>query len=379
MSLVRFAEASHALYAEKIRVRECAPRTDEWLSRVSDLDALLVNEAGHSTHAWQTRLREAMTRDDFPLLFSDTASRRMRARFEAADPGMSQICFWRDVVDFRENKTFDLTGVSGRLQEVTEKGERLASHLAENKTSWYLKSYGRQVDISWQALLNGGTMFNDIPLRLTDAATNTREYMITSQLCGAAGPTDATFSIATATAPLSIGALETGIAAMNEQTVTVDTGGVPLVVRPKFLIVPPRLEMTARKILKSTLGVWTYGGDDEAAAVMQPTANVVADFGLQLIVNPWLPIINTTSGNTAWYLAADPQGSCPLLEFGSLQGRRDPELFMKAPTKQAVGGGMINPMEGDFDTDNIFWAVRYTLGGTVLDTRGGYASTGAGS
>lgn len=377
--ITRFQEAAPGLYNGLTSTRDRQFRSD-WSARVAAMDSLLCNEMGRTARAWENHLLEAMTMDDFPLLFGDTLNRRLRARYAAVNPGLMQICYHRPTRDFRENKTFHLSGMNGRLQEVGEKGERLAVHLMESKTSWYLKKYGEQADFSWEAFIGGEYgLFQDIPARMIDAATNTREWFLASLLCDAAGPLDATFDIATGTAPVSIAAIEAGIAAMASQTVMTETGVVPLNARAKYIIYPPALDFTVRKILGSQFGQWTYGGDDEAAPVMNGTTNVLSNWGLIPIMNEWLPIINAATGNTAWYLATDPVGSVPLLEAGGLMGREDPEIFMKASDKVAVGGAPISPLEGDFATDNIFYAIRYCFGGAVCDTHGGYASTGAGS
>jgi hypothetical protein len=105
--------------------------------------------------------------------------------------------------------------------------------------------------------------------------------------------------------------------------------------------------------------------------------------------NYYLPIVNTTSGNTAWYLFANPKNGRPALQQSFLLGHEMPELFMKAPNQimigegrmgpgngSMVGGGDANPMDGDFSTDSIIYKVRHVLGGTLLDPIMALASTG---
>ena len=45
---------------------------------------------------------------------------------------------------------------------------------------------------------------------------------------------------------------------------------------------------------------------------------------------------------------------------------------MKASDKVTVGGGAINPMSGDFATDNVFYRVRHVFGIVELDWRATY-------
>jgi hypothetical protein len=95
------------------------------------------------------------------------------------------------------------------------------------------------------------------------------------------------------------------------------------------------------------------------------------NLGLVLVVDPWLPIIDTSNGSTGWYLFADP-AEIPSLEFDHLQGHEVPEVAMKASNKIAVGGAPMSPMSGDFDSDTIKYRVRVIAGVCKLDWRGCY-------
>jgi hypothetical protein len=146
-----------------------------------------------------------------------------------------------------------------------------------------------------------------------------------------------------------------------------DAGGEPILNRPKYLVVPPALEFTARAILTSATKMWIdqAGG---AAAVPYPMANVIAQAGLVLVIDPYLPVIDTVNGATGWYLFADPS-DISAIEFAHLAGHETPEICMKASDKVLVGGGAISPMSGDFDTDNILYRVRICAGACKLDWR----------
>jgi len=103
---------------------------------------------------------------------------------------------------------------------------------------------------------------------------------------------------------------------------------------------------------------------------------VIAQYGLQLVVDPYLPAAATfnatnASANSQWYLFADPK-EIAALEFAHLAGHERPEICMKASDKVSVGGGAIGPMGGDFASDNIFYRVRLVFGGARMDWRGTY-------
>ena len=137
---------------------------------------------------------------------------------------------------------------------------------------------------------------------------------------------------------------------------------------PKYLVVPPALEFTARQILTSATKQVATG----VAGVPYPTANVVATLGLTLVVDKYLPIINTGNDqHTQWYLFSDPN-DIAAIESAHLTGHERPEVAMKASDKVTVGGGAISPMSGDFATDNVFYRVRLVFGAAALDWRATY-------
>ena len=139
---------------------------------------------------------------------------------------------------------------------------------------------------------------------------------------------------------------------------------------PRHLVVPPVLEYTARQILTSATKQWTEGA--VGTPVPYPTSNVISQIGLQLIVDPWLPILDADNGATGWYLFANPT-DIAAIGYGYLVGHERPEICMKASDKVAVGGGPISPFEGDFATDNVFYRVRLTFGVVKMDWRASFA------
>jgi len=166
---------------------------------------------------------------------------------------------------------------------------------------------------------------------------------------------------------LTIANLEAGMEAMAGW---VDAGGEPIMNRAKYLVVPPALEMTARQILTSATKMWTESAG--GGPIAYPTNNVVSQMGLELVVDPYLPIMDTTNGDTAWYLFANPS-DIAVLEAAHLAGHERPEICMKNSDKVSIGGGAISPFDGDFATDNVFYRVRLVFGVTELDWRGTFA------
>jgi len=355
--------------------------TTAHLENLERFNALMENRDGLPSHRWRYELQEAMTTDDFPLMFGDSVARELLSHYKAVQPKMMQILRKRTPVDdFRTIKTFRKGGYATmRLQQVGEKGEYLAQEYEEDRTQYNLAKWGRQLDFSWEAYLNDDLgMFSECARDLATAVQNTIEWYITSLFWNAAGPIAANFgNAAAATAGLSIGALETAY----EQMIAYrhpDTNE-PIMNAPKYLVVPPALKFTAEQILKSVTKQWM---SDHAVAAMWgthrafPTTNVIAQQGLELIVNEWQPFIDTTSPTTAWALFSDPK-QIAAGEISFLKGHETPEICMKSSDKVGVGGnGLLDAFTGDFATDNIFYRVRHVFAGAAVETRACWASDG---
>jgi hypothetical protein len=172
--------------------------------------------------------------------------------------------------------------------------------------------------------------------------------------------------------PLSIAALQDALTLLSK---AVDADGEPIVLDMVELVVPPALEVVANNILNATeIRVNANGGESDQQLI---TANWMSR-RLRLSVNYYLPLIDTTSGNTAWYLFASTGTSRPALIMAKLRGHETPEMFMKSPNATRIGGGDVNPMDGDFDTDSLEYKVRHVFGGTQIDFKGAVASKGTG-
>jgi len=355
-------------------------RPEDWDKRLAETINLLSNKLGLPRHKHEFLMREALTTSDFPYLFGDVLDRQLLASYKATDPVWKAFTKMSTVRDFRVNRRFAISGGDQHLEQVPEKGEYPASDRDEARYNLQVYKYGRQFDISWEALINDDlNALKDTPERFAKAAARTEHRIITGLYCNDVGTHAAgnLFDHTTAGAlncvvtALSIISLEAGVQFMQGLT---DVGGEPIYNRPKFLVVPPGLEFTARQILTSANKMWLAESidiDGTIGSVPYPTNNVIAQWGLQLIVDPYLPIFDATNGQRGWYLFSDP-GDIAALEFAHLAGHENPEICMKMSDKATVGGGAISPFSGDFATDNVFYRVRVVAGACKLDWRACY-------
>ena len=355
-------------------LREIA-RGDNYEQRLAEVNNLLFNTSGMSSHRREYLIREAMTTSDFPLLFGDVLDRQVLANYKAVEPAWKKFTKLSTNKDFKASYRFAISGGDQHLDRVGEKGEYLASSRAERKYELSLLKYGRQFDISWETLINDDLgALKDTPERFAMAAIRTEHRLVTDQYADDDGTHAAgnLYDKVTAgevngsVALLTIANLEAGCEAMAGW---VDVGGEPIMNRAKYLVVPPSLEFTARQILTSAVKQWTEGA--VGVPVPYPTTNVISQAGLELVIDPYLPIIDASNGTTGWYLFADPK-DIAVLEAAHLAGHERPEICMKNSDKVSIGGGSISPFDGDFATDNVFYRVRLVFGVTELDWRGTY-------
>lgn len=352
--------------------------------RLTEVVNLLTNSRGLRPHEREYLIREALTTSDFPFLFGDVLDRQVLGAYKAVDPVWRAFTKMSTVNDFRTAYRFKINGGDQVLAVVPEKGEYQASARTELRYPLAVQKYGRQFDISWESLVNDDLgALKDTPERFAKAAVRTEHRVVTGLYAGdvgthteGAGGNLYEIGVNGTADALTIASLE---AAMENQAALQDTGDEPIMNRPKFLVVPPALEFTARQILTSANKMWmdhvTRAAASAATLFPMPTANVISQAGLVLVIDPYLPVLDTTSDEEGWYLFSDPS-DIAALEAAHLTGHERPEIAMKSSDKVNVGGGPIGPMDGDFATDNVLYRVRLVFGATKLDWRatfmGGY-------
>lgn len=353
-------------------------QSPSYLQSLTETVRLIRNEDGVSQNRWKARIEEVMGTADFPLLFADTIDRAMLAKFQAIPPRLDPIFRQAQLRDFRDVKRFRHEGLTSRLQIVPQQAEYEERDQAEEEFSYALVKYGAATAFSWEMFLNDDLgAFDRFPDELADSARNTEAWKQTETLWDLNGPIDAVFvdavngQAAVSDLALTVANLGTAIEAMQSYT----SNGEPILNTPVYLVVPSALEITAREILTSTSVAWTESAG--GAATAHPTVSAISNYRLQLIVDPWLPIVVTagTLGATTWALFANP-AQAAIAEFARRAGSTGPELWMATPNAVRVGGGALGPFEGSFENDTIRYRVRHCMNAVALEARGGWASDG---
>lgn len=332
----------------------------------------------------RAKFQEAMSTSDFPLLFGDVLDRQALGAYQEWQPVYRNIAKIGTVPDFRTVKRFTMDGAEGVLLAVAQGDTYKASVLTEGRYTYSVAKYGRRLPFTWEAIINDDLdLLKDAPARFARAARRSEEKFAAGLYCTSTGPDSTFFSnthknivnttngASTTNPALSITGLQDAFTVLMN---ALDADSEPIVIEMVVLEVPPALMVTAQNILNATQII--VGADSASQRLV--TSNWMKS-RMKLVVNPYLPIIDTTRGATAWYLWADPGVGRPAMEIGFLRGYEQPQLFMKSPNAVRVGGGNIDQMGGSFEDDTIDYKIRHVFGGTMLDYRMAVASNGSGA
>lgn len=324
--------------------------------------------------------QEAMTTADFPLLFGDVIDRMVLGSYQEAPYSWSQVVRRRTVPDFRTVNRFAIDGAEAVLDTVPQQSEYPEAALSETRYQYSVTKYGRRIPFAWESMINDDLdALRDIPERFGRAARRTEERFVTQLFFDANGPHASFFTggnnnLVPNNPVLGINGLQS---AMETLAAQVDADGEPISIEAMTLWVPPALEITAENILNSVqLELNEAGGSTNTRLI---AVNWMRN-RVTLAVGYYIPLIaSSANGNTSWILTASPNVGRPMGEVGFLRGHETPEIWIKSPNAQRAGGGQVDAMDGDFDTDSIQYRLRHVLGGTRLDPKSAVASNGSGA
>jgi hypothetical protein len=372
-----------------------AKRIPNFTEKLTQFMELLSNKSGMSANKRAYILKEAESTADFPYLFGTVLERQLYAKYRAITPD------WKDYIkvgtqnDFRPAWVLGTYGLQGQLQQVQLRGEYPNDgNLADGKVQIILSKYGREFGLAWEAMINDDLgAFGDIAERFATAASRT-EYKYATQLYAAAAGGGNTSLFGTSLAhpidgatinnkntgggsAFSITTLGSVASQMRRFT---DADGEPVMFDGFELVVPPALEIPMLQALNPA-NIIMSGGDSGSSvkAQIRSSSNTVPMLNITGHVNPYLPIVDTTNGNTGWYLFAKLSGTNGgyAARINFLRGHESPELCMKNPNKISLGGASMSPLEGDYESDSIRWRIRHIFGGTQVDPRYAVFSAGA--
>ena len=330
-------------------------------------------------------LQEAMSTSDFPNLMGDVLDRQLLGRYQEVPVTWPNYAKRARVRDFRSVSRFAVDGLEGRYTSSNKKPElaepREDNNLTETEYTYAVEVYEKATALNWKMLVNDDLdAFATIPDRLARGARRTEEWFVTSLFVDASGPhasfyTSGNKNKVTGNPTLTVAGLQTAMGVLGDM---LDANSEPIVVETVELVVPPALEIAALNILNAMQLTIDPNASAGTAQQVMTTQNWLRG-RLRLSVNPYIPVIaSTANGSTSWFLFANPNTGRPALEIGFLTGYETPGLYQKAGNTLRVGGG-VDPLLGDFDTNEIRYKGMHIIGGTRMNPKATVASNGSGS
>ena len=349
----RAAAQDAVLMAAGIPVADAAPGAQELrgYSMVEMARESLRRESGSTVNFGDNMelARAAInSTSTFPAIMSNLANKSVMVGFNEAETTYQIWAGKGSNRDFKEAARVALSE-AGTLELVPEGGQFKQDSFGEASARTKVATYGKLFSLTRQAIINDDLgLFSKIATKYGSAAKRLVNKMVYAQLTGNVKMQDnvALFdakhgNVAGTGEALSVKAIAKAITAMRRQKGI--TGEATLNITPKYLVVPPELEMTAYQIVNSTAAV-----DGVNSGVVNPYKGrfvVVADAEL--------------TDPDAWYLVADASQH-DTIEVTYLNGVETPRL----ETRQG------------FDVDGIEYKVAFDCGVSALDFRGVFKNAG---
>ena len=270
-----------------------------------------------------------------------------------------QLCKQVSAKDFKEGKAVRLVGRDAMFEEVGAAGEIKHGWLQDSASTYQLATYARRYAITRQHIINDdlGAM-NELPRVIARGAGLKMESVFWTLVLANAGSYFGTGNGNQLTAALDLTGLGSAVSTMRALT---DDDGEPVLVEPRYLVVPPALEAVADSLYASTNVVVGGTGD---AVTTQPANSAFAG-KYKPVCSPYISNANYTGNSTTqWYLFADPSVGPAAFMAAFLNGQTTPTIEQN---------------ETDFNTLGVGYRGYLDFGFAQCDSEGAVKSTGAGS
>lgn len=333
--------------------------------RISALREMLVGAKNMTID----QFREVMTTAHFATYFSDALQRMFYSAYQYQGGAWRDYTFSDTVPDFKDVIRYRM-GEFGTLKRRREKGQQRAGSRSMTRITYGVDEFSREFDVSWRVILNDDLgAIRETPQAMLRASRRFEDSFVSNLYDNAT--TQATLAALgspwAGTGRLTEPNLAVAITAMRTRT---DADGNKMEIRRIWLVIPPELELTARKILTST----------QVAGSANNDRNVVQEFIAGYRVDPY---IATSGANIPWYLFADPS-EIPAVTVVRLNGWPGPIVYQKRSDIDIISGSAPAAfLMGSYETGDIQYTVEDVIGGWddpaymgVTDYRGIYYSSG---
>lgn len=285
-----------------------------------------------------------------PGILSNIANKSLLQAYESRESTLMRIASKSSHADFKGMTEYRL-GADGRMKKIGQDGKIESITLAEESYFNQLETLGAMISLTRQMIINDDlSAFTSIPTQMGQLAFDTREMVGWKTLLdsldtfftnGRGNRIDAT---------LSIDGISEAEMILAEQK---NSNGMPISVKGRNLIVPPRLYPLARTLYTSMTV-----NETTATGVPSPVDNPH--------VNAYEPIEVPHFGaayggsNTQWMMISDP-AQVPIINVAFLNGAEAP---------------IIEESDSSFDTLGYQYRIYMDFGVAMQDYRGAVYSDG---
>jgi hypothetical protein len=328
-------------------------------------------------------IRAAVSGSTLSFVFTTSMQARLLAAYQETDD-TTVWCSEEDVPNFKTNDIITPGSVTA-MKKLPRGGTAEHGQSDDKREQYKIARYAQQMVIDEQDIIDENLgYFNQLPAEYGQTARNLRPDLVYALLL--ANPTlsatggalfNATAQTATGTghanlatggsSALSLTSLKAAYTAMGKIVKYDPTGGVKqLNIKPRYLLCPSDLGLTADEILQSQL---TQSVGTAGSVTTATTFNAISNKGIQVIVDNRLnaggvidPATGTAYAGTAtnWFLASEPGRT---VRVGYLSG-----------TGRAPQIRRFNLDKGQY---GIGWDIVLDIGVKAIDHKGMYKSAGA--
>lgn len=301
--------------------------------------------------ALQSVSRSALGTDDLSSILSDVANKSLLKGYNESPRTFLPLVRVVGASDFREQHGVTISEAPD-LELVNEHGEYKSGKLLDSDESYAVKTYGKIIYLTRQAIINDDSKaLTRLPQILGAAAARKESDIIWALIIG--NPTLNEDSTAVFHAdhnnlessdigPVTPDRLSAGRTAMRQQT---GPNGAALDLQPRYLIVPAAQETDGEVVIRSR----SLPESQMSSGVYNPWTSLVP------ISEPRLDADSTK----AWYLAADPS-QVDVIEMAYLGEADEPYIEQQAA----------------FNRDAVGFKIRHEFGAGIMDYRGFYKNPG---
>lgn len=281
-----------------------------------------------------------MATTDFPQLLANVASRRLRDAYNATTATWKPLARQSNAPDFKERAIVQMSGMP-ELKKVREGQEYTYASLGESVEKYAIATYGRIIAITRQTLINDDLgAFDRLPTMFGRAAAELEADLVWDIFLSnpVMGDGKALFhadhgNLVTPGSDITEESVNKMEIALGEQT---DAAGKPMNLRPAYLVVPPKYQLQAKKLLTAV-----SAGKTSDVNVYQNSMSLIVEQRLK-----------AKTGASPWFMSADP-AVWDTVEYAYLEGEEG--LY----TEERVG----------FEVDGIEVKGRLDFGAKAIDWR----------